>query len=229
MKALVLSSGGLDSTVCVGYAVSLYGAKNVTTLSAYYGQRHDKELECAKKVAEYYGVDHYELDLSKIFEASNNPLLKKSTDAIPTGSYEEQQQKDKRVATYVPFRNGLLLASAASFAGSIYPDDNVKIMYGAHADDAAGEAYADCSPKFADAINKAITIGTYDSVSLEAPLVNMTKAQVVERGIQLNVPFGLTWSCYNGGEKQCGKCGTCIDRKKAFELNGIEDPVGYMF
>ena len=227
MKALVLSSGGLDSTVCVGIAVATYGVENVATLSAYYGQRHDKELKCAQAVAKHYGVAHYELDLSKIFEGSNNPLLKQSTDEVPTGSYEEQQQVNKRVATYVPFRNGLLLASATSFAGSIFPDEEVRVLYGAHADDSAGEAYADCSPEFAEAINNAIQIGTYNSIKLEAPLVNLTKAQVVERGVKLGVPFELTWSCYNGGEKQCGKCGTCIDRRKAFEINNMQDPVGY--
>lgn len=227
MKALVLSSGGLDSTTCVGIAVSKYGKENVATLSAYYGQKHDKELLCAKKVAEHYDVPHYELDLSMIFKSSNNPLLKQSTDKIPEGSYEEQQKENKQVATYVPFRNGLLLSAAASFAGSIFPNDNVAILYGAHADDAAGEAYADCSQEFADSINGAIKIGTYNKVWLEAPLVAMTKADVVKKGIELAVPFELTWSCYQGGEKQCGKCGTCIDRRKAFALNGIDDPVGY--
>lgn len=227
MKALVLSSGGLDSTTCVGIAVDKYGKENVATLSAYYGQRHDKELACAKKVADFYGLDHYELDLSMIFSASNNPLLKQSTNSVPEGSYEEQQKENKQVATYVPFRNGLLLSAAASFAGSLFPDEEVEILYGAHADDAAGEAYADCSQAFADAINSAIKIGTYNKVWLEAPLVALTKAEVVKKGIELAVPFELTWSCYNGGEKQCGRCGTCIDRRRAFALNGMEDPVGY--
>ena len=227
MKALVLSSGGLDSTTCVGIAVDKYGKENVATLSAYYGQKHDKELQCAKQVAEHYGLPHYELDLSMIFKSSNNPLLKQSTDEVPEGSYEDQQKENKQVATYVPFRNGLLLSAAASFAGSIFPDDEVAILYGAHADDAAGEAYADCSQEFADMINSTIKIGTYNRVWIEAPLVAMTKEDVVEKGLELKVPFELTWSCYKGGEKQCGKCGTCIDRRKAFTLNGIEDPVGY--
>lgn len=227
MKALVLSSGGLDSTTCVGIAVDKYGKENVATLSAYYGQRHDKELACAKKVADFYGLDHYELDLSKIFEASNNPLLKQSTESVPEGSYEDQQKENKMVATYVPFRNGLLLSSATSFAGSLFPNEEVVVIYGAHADDATGEAYADCSQAFADAINSAIKIGTYNKVWLEAPLVALTKAEVVKKGIELAVPFELTWSCYNGGDKQCGKCGTCIDRRRAFALNGMDDPVGY--
>lgn len=167
------------------------------------------------------------MDLSKIFEASNNPLLKQSTESVPEGSYKDQQKENKMVATYVPFRNGLLLSSATSFAGSLFPDEEVVVIYGAHADDVAGEAYADCSQAFADAINSAIKVGTYNKVWLEAPLVALTKAEVVKKGIELAVPFELTWSCYNGGDKQCGKCGTCIDRRRAFALNGMEDPVGY--
>ena len=126
--------------------------------------------------------------------------------------------------TYVPFRNGLLLASVAALAMAKYPDDEVDIYLGAHADDAAGNAYADCSEAFTDAIGKAIHIGTYEKVNLKAPLVNWNKAQVVKKGLELGVPYELTWSCYNGGDRPCGKCGTCIDRAAAFAANGVEDP-----
>lgn len=229
MKALVLSSGGLDSTVCVGIAVEKYGAENVATLSAYYGQRHEKELKCAEAVAKHYGVPHYEISLAKIFEGSDCPLIKSSGEDIPESSYASQIEENGKgtVATYVPFRNGLLLSAAASFAGSLFGDEEVAILYGAHADDSAGEAYPDCSPAFADAINNAIQIGTYNKAHLEAPLVSLTKAQVVAEGLRLEVPFELTWSCYKGGELQCGKCGTCIDRANAFKKNNIKDPVGY--
>lgn len=101
------------------------------------------------------------------------------------------------------------------------------MFYGAHADDAAGEAYADCSPEFADAMDKAINIGTYGKIHINRPLIHMNKATVVKTGLELNVPYELTWSCYHGGEKACGKCGTCIDRKHAFEANGVEDPIEY--
>lgn len=229
MKALVLSSGGLDSTVCVGIAVKEYGAENVATLSAYYGQRHEKELKCAEAVAKHYGVPHYEISLAKIFENSQCPLIKSSGEDIPESSYASQIEENGEgaVATYVPFRNGLLLSAAASFAGSLFGDEEVVVMYGAHADDAAGEAYADCSLAFANAIGKAIKIGTYSKAHLQAPLVSLTKAQVVAKGLELGVPFELTWSCYKGGERQCGKCGTCIDRANAFEKNNVKDPVGY--
>lgn len=230
MKALVLNSGGIDSTTCVGIAVSKYGKDNVITASLYYGQKHDKELECAKKIADYYGVRHIEEDISNIMKyASNVCTLVKGGQDIEHKSYIEQIEEngEGRVATYVPFRNGLLLSIATAYADSLFPNEEVEVYYGAHADDAAGQAYADCSPEFAEAMNKAINIGTYGKISICRPLINMNKAEVVKTGLELNVPYELTWSCYEGKEKQCGTCGTCIDRRHAFEANGIEDPVGY--
>lgn len=229
MKAIVLNSGGVDSTTCVGIAIEKYGAENVSTLSCYYGQKHSKELECARKVAEYYGVKHYEVDLSPVMKFSNCPLLKDSTKKIEHKSYVDQikENGEGMVETYVPFRNGLLLSAVAALAMSIYPEEEVFVYYGAHADDAAGRAYADCSVEFAQAMNKAIQLGTYDKVSICAPLINWNKSRVVKEGLRLNVPYQLTWSCYEGGEKACGTCGTCIDRLKAFRDNGVEDPIEY--
>lgn len=230
MKVLVLSSGGVDSTTCLGIAVDKYGKENVITASLYYGQKHDKELECARKIAEYYGVKHIEEDISNIMKYANQVCtLIKGGKNIEHKSYAEQIEEngEGRVATYVPFRNGLLLSIATAYADSLFPNEEVEIFYGAHADDAAGQAYADCSPEFAEAMNKAINIGTYNKISINRPLINMNKAEVVKTGLKLNVPYELTWSCYEGKEKQCGKCGTCIDRKKAFELNNIKDPVEY--
>ena len=230
MKALVLSSGGIDSTTCVGIAVNKYGAENVITASLYYGQKHDKELKCAQKVAEHYGVKHIEEDISNIMKyASNVCTLVKGGKDIQHKSYEEQSKanKDGRVDTYVPFRNGLLLSIATAYADSLFPNEDVEIFYGAHADDNVGSAYADCSPEFAEAMDRAINIGTYGKITINRPLINMNKGDVVKKGLELKVPYELTWSCYEGGEKQCGQCGTCIDRKKAFEINGVKDPVEY--
>lgn len=228
-KAVVLNSGGVDSTTCVGLAVEKYGKDNVSTLSVFYGQKHAKELECAKKIAAHYEVAHYEVDLSAVMQFSNCPLLSQSTEAIRHESYAEQIAKDGEgmVRTYVPFRNGLLLSSVTALAVSLYPDDEVEVYYGAHADDAAGRAYADCSPEFTDAMNKAINIGTYEKVTLAAPLINMNKGEVVKTGLAIGVPYHLTTSCYEGREKACGTCGTCIDRINAFKVNGVEDPIEY--
>lgn len=228
-KAIVLNSGGVDSTTCVGIAVDELGYENVSTASVFYGQKHEKELECAKKISEHYKVNHYEIDLSDVLKHSNCPLLANSTEEIAHESYAEQiaHNGEGMVRTYVPFRNGLMLSAVASLAASLYSEDDIDIYLGAHADDAAGRAYADCSEEFTSTMASAIEIGTYGKVHLKAPLVNMTKTQVVETGLKLNVPYELTWSCYEGGEKQCGTCGTCIDRRQAFENNGTIDPVGY--
>ena len=228
-KVVVLSSGGLASTTCVGIAVDKVGYENVSTVSIFYGQRHEKELQAAQKVANHYNVPHYEVDLSSVMQFSNCNLLAKNDDTIPNKSYAQQIEEngDGRVSTYVPFRNGLLLSAAASIADSLYPGEEVVIYYGAHADDAAGEAYADCSPEFADAMNKAINIGTYGKITVEGPLVNMNKSEVVKKGLKLHVPYLLTWSCYHGGNKACGRCGTCIDRLAAFKANGASDPIEY--
>lgn len=229
MKALVLSSGGVDSTTCVAMAVKELGYNNVGTVSIFYGQKHAKELDKAKEIANFYHVPHYELDLSNILQHSNCPLLDHSTESIKHESYAEQIAKDGAgmVSTYVPFRNGLMLSSVAALAVSLFPDDDVQIYIGAHADDAAGSAYADCSSEFTHAMNIAIAIGTYHKVHLYAPLVSMNKAEVVKTGLALGVPYYLTWSCYEGNEKACGTCGTCIDRLAAFRANGIEDPITY--
>lgn len=230
MKIIVLSSGGLDSTVCVAKALERVGNENVITVSFDYGQKHSKELQCADKVAQHYGLKHYILQIKDILKYSNCSLLKNSSQEIIHESYAEQIEKNGEgmVSTYVPFRNGLMLSAVASLAQSLFLEEQVLIYYGAHADDAAGCAYADCSQEFVNAINKAIQIGTYNLVSLEGPLVTLTKAQVVKEGIRLNVPFELTWSCYEGGEKACGTCGTCIDRLAAFAANNIKDPISYI-
>lgn len=226
-KALVLSSGGVDSTTCIGLACEKFDRENVSTVSIFYGQKHDKELECAKKIAKYYGLNHYILNLSQILKYSNCPLLSHSTKTIDHESYEDQIKKNGVVETYVPFRNGLMLSSVAALALSLYPEEITHIYLGAHADDAAGNAYADCSPAFTNAMYEAIKLGSYEKVIVEAPLVNMTKAEVVKTGLEIDVPYELTWSCYEGGEKACGTCGTCIDRKAAFKANGVEDPIPY--
>lgn len=224
MKVMVLSSGGVDSSTCLGMAVKEYGSENVIALSIYYGQKHDKELKASDNLAKYYNVEHICLDLSTIFDFSDCSLLSHSDKDIPKESYSEQIKKTdgKPVSTYVPFRNGLFLASAASIALS---RGCSKIYYGAHADDAAGNAYPDCSSVFNEAMNKAIYEGSGRQLTIEAPFVGLNKAQVVKKGLDIGVPYALTWSCYEGGEKPCGMCGTCIDRKAAFEANGVIDPL----
>ncbi len=229
MKAVVLSSGGVDSTTCVAMAVNELGSANVVTLSFKYGQRHEKELESAQKIADFYGLAHYVYDLTSIFAYSDCSLLSSSKEKPEHMSYADQIARDGegKVSTYVPFRNGLMLSAAAALAQSLYPEEECGIWIGAHADDTAGNAYADCSVAFNESMGRAISIGTYELVKLHAPLNRLNKAQVVAEGLKLGVPYDLTWSCYEGGEKACGKCATCIDRLAAFRANGCEDPIDY--
>ena len=224
MRALVLCSGGVDSTTLLAMAVDRYGSENVVALSISYGQRHEKELKAARDVARYYHVEQRFLDLAAIFADSSCSLLAHSEKDIPKESYAEQleQADTKLVSTYVPFRNGLFLSSAASMALSL---ECSVLYYGAHHDDWAGNAYPDCSREFVAAMNNAIMEGTGGELHMEAPFVECSKADIVKKGLELNVPYELTWSCYEGGDKPCGVCATCIDRKRAFELNGSVDPL----
>lgn len=224
MKVLVLTSGGVDSSTCLGLAVEQYGRENVIALSISYGQKHTKEMEASKKIVEYYGVEYIYMDLTPIFTYSNCSLLNHSEDDIPHESYAEQLENTggKPVSTYVPFRNGLFLSTAASIALSKGCEI---IFYGAHSDDAAGSAYPDCSEAFNSAMNSAIYEGSGKQLRIEAPFVTWTKKDIVKKGLEIGVPYEYTWSCYEGGDKPCGVCGTCIDRQEAFKLNGVEDPL----
>lgn len=222
-KIVVLLSGGIDSTTCLAVAIDRCGAESVTALNMYYGQKHKKEIKSARSVAKHYGVDYYEVNMANVMTSSDCSLLKHSSKMIKHGAYSEQikEAEGKPVETYVPFRNGLFLSVAAAVAVSIGAD---VIMYGAHADDAAGSAYPDCSVDFVKSMNEAIKKGTGGQVALEAPFAEKTKSEVVAEGIRLGAPYELTWSCYEGKRKPCGKCGTCIDRAKAFAANNKKDP-----
>ena len=149
-KAIILSSGGVDSTTCLSVAVNALGAENVSTASIFYGQKHKRELDAARAVAAYYHVPHYEFDLAQILQYSNCSLLSHSTENIVHKSYGEQiaEKGAGKVSTYVPFRNGLMLSVAASLAAGIYEDEETGIYIGAHGDDAAGEAMPTARPGF---------------------------------------------------------------------------------
>lgn len=221
-RALVLFSGGVDSTTCLALAIERFGATNVLALSIAYGQKHVKELAAAQCILAHYHIPGYTMDVGQVFQYSQSSLLTQSTEAVPTGSYAQQQETTGAVpvSTYVPFRNGLFLSAAASMALSL---DCGYIYYGAHTDDAAGNAYPDCTPDFYESMARAIYEGSGHMLSLEAPFINANKADVVKEGLRLGVPYELTWSCYEGGDTPCGHCGTCIDRAEAFRANGVED------
>lgn len=224
MKVLVLASGGLDSTVLLHKAVKEYGNENVAALSIFYGQKHKKEIEYLKWQVEKLGIKEvFFEDLSAVFKFNKNysALISGSEREITHQSYAEQLKTGERVSAYVPYRNGLFLSYAAAVALQIGAGI---IFYGAHADDAAGRAYPDCTQEFIKAQQLAIKEGTGDAVIMEAPWGNIFKKDIVKAGLDLGMTqedFEHTWSCYEGGDEPCGTCGTCIDRIAAFRANGL--------
>lgn len=216
-KALVLHSGGLDSSVCLAMAVKDHGAQNVKSVSMNYGQRHKVEMDYAQALCNKLGVERKVIELPRI----DNSLLTDDTKEIPKTTYDKIEGVSPM---YVPFRNGLMLSAIASVAQA---EDYDLIYYGAHAEDAFNWAYPDCTPEFNGAMANAIYVGTYHKTRLLTPLQWMKKYEIVLAGERLTLPFDLTWSCYNGGELHCGECATCQARKQAFVDARVQDPTAY--
>ena len=216
MKALVLFSGGLDSTVLATQMKK--DAEETRLLSIDYGQRHAKELDHSQKVADHLGLAHEILKLPQLGQILGGSSLTDKSMTLPEGHYAEESMK----STVVPNRNMILLALAGGHALSIGFDT---IAYAAHAGDHT--IYPDCRPEFADAMDTALGLADWNTLSLHRPYVEMTKSHLVSLGDKLEAPLHLTWSCYAGGERHCGKCGTCVERKEAFALANIPDPTKY--
>jgi 7-cyano-7-deazaguanine synthase len=216
MKALVLFSGGLDSTVLA--AQLLADGAETRLLSIDYGQRHAKELQQAEKIAEALGLPHRILRLPDLGPLLGGSSLTDDQVELPEGHYAEESMK----ATVVPNRNMILLALAGGHALSLRFDT---IAYAAHAGDHT--IYPDCRPEFADAMETALGLADWEKLSLHRPFVHLSKTDLVKKGAELDAPFHLTWSCYAGREKHCGKCGTCVERKEAFALAKVTDPTEY--
>ena len=216
MKSIVVHSGGMDSTVLL-YQLAADGDE-VKTLSIDYGQRHAKEIEYARSLSEGLGVEHRVADLRSLAELLGGSALTSSEIEVPEGHYAEENMK----ATVVPNRNMILLSVASGWAISSEFD---RVAYAAHSGDHA--IYPDCRTEFADALDSAIRLADWREVSLYRPFVDLTKADVVKLGAELNVPFESTWSCYKGLELHCGRCGTCVERREAFHLAEVPDPTVY--
>ena len=216
MKSLVVHSGGMDSTVLL-YQL-LQAGDEVKALSINYGQRHSRELEAARALCAELGVEHRVADLSGLSDLLAGSALTSSEIDVPEGHYAEDNMK----ATVVPNRNMILLSVAAGWAISSKYD---RIAYAAHSGDHA--IYPDCRNEFAEALDGAIRLADWHEVSLYRPFVDMTKADIVAVGAKLGVPFEKTWSCYKGQDLHCGRCGTCVERREAFYLAGVDDPTTY--
>lgn len=223
-KALVLHSGGIDSTTCLYIAAKMFGRENVISLSVNYGQRHLKEIDAARTIAAHLGVEH---EVAHITDMPSSMLTDKKKE-IPNISYDEIEGVSP---TYVPFRNGQLLSKVAARAQALLMEytknDDAVIFFGAHAEDAANWAYPDCTPEFIGAMANAIYIGTYHKVRLYTPLQWELKWGVIRTGELHGVPWKLTWSCYVGGNRHCGICPTCRSRKDAFVAAAVIDPTDY--
>ncbi len=181
-----------------------------------YGQRHSQELDYARKTTKKLGIEHKVIDITTINELLQGSALTSKID-VPEGHYTSENQK----ITIVPNRNAILLTLATGYAVSVEAD---VVFYGAHNSDRA--IYPDCRKEFVEAFDEMEKIAT-DNINLkiEAPFIDMAKSDIVKLGLQLKVPFEDTWSCYKGFEKPCGKCGTCVERHEAFELNNAKDPL----
>lgn len=210
----IIVSGGMDSITL------LYDKKDEIALgiSFDYGSNHNaREIPFAKMHCERLGIKHIVINLGFMHQYFKSSLLE-GADAIPEGNYADENMK----STVVPFRNGIMLSIAIGVAES---NNLKKVFIANHGGDHT--IYPDCRPEFIKAIDEAATAGTYVKVRIEAPYTNITKTDIARRGAELGINYAETWSCYKGGEKHCGKCGTCVERKEALELAGITDPTEY--
>jgi len=220
-KAVCLISGGLDS------AVTAFIAKKqnyeIYALSFVYGQRHDKEIDCAKKIAKELSAKKHVIFEIDICQFGGSSLVDKSIE--PELDHDIKDIGKEIPNTYVPARNTVFLSVALGFAETIDAD---AIFIGATATDYSG--YPDCRPEYFEAFQKMVDLATKKTVEgkkikILTPVLKLSKAEIIKRGSELYVPFEKTWSCYLGGEKPCGRCDSCLLRAKGFKENGLDDPL----
>lgn len=212
--SVIIYSGGLDSTTL------LYEERERIALAVTYdyGSNHAAhEVAAAKAICKRLGMEHLVVDLTFMKRYFTSSLLS-GADDIPEGRYDNENMK----STVVPFRNGIMLSVACGLAES---RGLTRVLIANHGGDHA--IYPDCRPAFIDAMDAAMQAGTYLGVRVAAPYTNLTKADLVRRGAAMGIDYEMTYSCYKGGERHCGRCGTCTERKEAFHLAGVPDPTIY--
>lgn len=218
MKAVVLLSGGMDSVTCLYHVAK--SQEIMGTVSFDYGSKHNlREIPFAYHHSEKLRIPHVVIPLSFIAQYWRSSLVSRDIE-IPEGHYEDTSMKK----TVVPFRNGIMLSIATGYTESMGGD---LLVIAAHAGDHA--IYPDCREDFMRSMGEAMRLGTYAQIGLYRPFIKLTKADICKRGYELGVDFAQTWSCYKGGVLHCGKCGTCVERREAFILAGIEDPTAYEY
>lgn len=197
-----------------------HSCDSVISFSILYGQRHRRELQHARKVCKELGIERIEVDLRNLKDILKGSSQTSEEIAVPEGHYASETMR----ITVVPNRNMLLIAAATALAVSRGYDT---VAYAAHTGDHT--IYPDCRPEFVKALGQAVRLADWKPVNLVAPFVNMSKAQIVKLAVQLGAQriLPLTYSCYKGGKIHCGKCGTCVERREAFQLAGVPDPTIY--
>ena len=216
IKAVVLLSGGMDSATALyeSYALGM----DCHAVAFDYGSKHnEREHRCAAEVCDILGVPFTKIQLPFINDLFESDLLK-SGGEVPEGHYADETMK----RTVVPFRNGIMLSIAVGYAESIGAS---RVIIGNHFGDHA--VYPDCRVNFIGAFNEAAQAGTYEGITIDSPFCFLTKDQIAKRGEELFVPWALTWSCYKGGTKHCGRCSTCVERAEAFSIAEVKDPTEY--
>lgn len=212
--SVIVLSGGMDSVTLLHYAKD----RIALAVTFDYGSNHNaREIECARAQCDMLGIEHLVIPLQFMAQYFKSSLLS-GAEAIPEGNYDDDNMK----STVVPFRNGIMLAVACGLAES---RGLRHVMIANHGGDHA--IYPDCRPGFVEAISRAMQEGTYDGVTVIAPFTDIDKGDIAATGGKLGVDYSLTYSCYKGGERHCGRCGTCRERQEAFRSAGIQDPTVY--
>ena len=213
--ALLILSGGMDSVTMLH---EFAGQIALAVTFDYGSLQNHREIPCAAMHCRQLGVPHIVVPLAFMRDHFKSALLD-SADAVPDGRYDDESMR----ATVVPFRNGVMLAIAAGIAES---NDLKRVMIANHAGDHA--IYPDCRPAFIDAMSAAISAGTYAGITVCAPYTDIDKTEIARRGKALGIDYATTYSCYKGGERHCGTCGTCTERREALAAAGIDDPTPYL-
>lgn len=216
ISRVVLLSGGMDSTTALAWALNR--GPVLAALSVNYGQRHSKEIDHAAMIAQQAGVKHLVLDLSSWGKLLGGSALTDDAVTVPDGHYAAESMR----ITVVPNRNATMLMAAAGVAQALGAGAVVTAVHsGDH------HIYPDCRPEFVAAASNAASLGTDGAVVIEAPFVGVSKTEIARIGYELGAPLHMSWSCYKGGEKHCGTCGTCVERREAFQDSGVTDPTEY--
>lgn len=214
-KIIVVYSGGLDSFTLLNEAIR--SGKDISALSFDYGQKHSKELHFVEKFCTQESIDSKIVDISSIKELFQGSSLTDDID-IPKGHYEDDSMK----STVVPNRNMILISLALGYAVTKGAEE---VWFGAHAGDHA--IYPDCRPEFVEKMDSVARIANYSPIAIKAPYITMSKTEILAIGLNMQLDYGLTWTCYEGKDLACGSCGACYERLESFAANNVIDPIKY--